>query len=103
MIDRKFKFLAVNPSNGRIVTEDEGVVFLAKDNLFLPTLIFYLGLVMQAKGNDSDEAEALRLMIDRVSDWRVSHPDQLRLPDISGEEERRRLLAPDVETLHVPV
>jgi len=95
MLDRKFKFLAVNPSNGKIFTENEGVVFLAKDDLFPPVLLRYYHLVCDAKGKESDEAKSVWLMLDRVLAWRGDHQDQLKLPDITGEEERQRLLMPN--------
>jgi hypothetical protein len=105
MIDRKFKFLAVNPSNGKVYTENEGVVFLVKDNLFLPMLKEYHLLVCATsiEGADSDEAKSILLMIERAYAWRQNHPDQLKLPDITGEIERQRLLMPNESILDHPV
>jgi hypothetical protein len=102
-IDRKFRFIAVNPSNCKIFSQREGLVLLAKDNLVPATLEFYLSMVCRHKGYQSNEAKGVRLLIDRVEVWREAHMDQCKLPDITGERETRAVLGDGVPVMHHPV
>jgi hypothetical protein len=69
-IDKKFKFLAVNPcKKGVIYTEKDGIVLLAKDDACLPTLNFYLDVCKQL-GADELQLQGIRLLIGRGRDWR---------------------------------
>ena len=102
-IDRKFSFLAVNPGNGKMLTEKEGLVLLAKDDLVPETLNFYLTQVRLFTGAGSVEAKGVRLLIDRVNAWRDAHADQCKLPDITGEKEIRAVLGEAAVVMHHPV
>ena len=42
MIDRKYKILAVNPCSGNIHTEEDSILFLAKDRGVIRMLDTYL-------------------------------------------------------------
>ena len=102
-IDRKFSFIAFNPSNGKMFTEKEGLVLLAKDDLVPETMAFYLSQVRLFVGEESVEAKGVRLLIDRVNAWRDAHVDKCKLPDITGDEETRAVLGEAVEVMHHPV
>jgi hypothetical protein len=91
-IDRKFRFAAFNPYNGKRFTSEDGVVFLAKDTLVVPMLETYLALVGKHIGWGSPEAEAVRLMIGRIVDYQAGHRDLCRLPDLAEGSETEELL-----------
>ncbi|GAB6191127.1 hypothetical protein [Desulfocastanea catecholica] len=102
-IDRKFNFLAVNSTNGKMFTENEGVVLLAKDDLVPETLAFYLSQVRLFVGETSVEAKGVRLLIDRVNAWRDANVSKCKLPDITGEKEIRAALGEAAEVMYHPV
>ena len=64
-IDRKFKFLAINPCKGTIYTEKNAVLFLAKDAGLLPTLDRYLKFCENV-GCDPSHIESVELLMGRV-------------------------------------
>lgn len=39
MIDRKFKFVAVNPCNNKVYTEENAIILCAKDQAVVAALI----------------------------------------------------------------
>lgn len=103
VIDQKFEFLAVNRSNGKVFTNADGMIFLAKDDLFPETLSYYHKLVCLNKGSDSPEAKSIKLMMARVDAWRAAHQKRCKLPDITGEEEEAVLLRPNGPPAQHPV
>lgn len=91
-IDRKFKFLAVNPGNGNIFTDKEGVVFLAKDDCFLPTLKFYLEECIRQEASVA-QITGVNLLIDRVTRWRLENLKRCKTPDVASGKEADIVLA----------
>lgn len=80
-IDKKFRFLAVNPCKaGVIFTEEDGIVLLAKDNACIPTLEFYLE-ECERIGADEIQLEGVRMLIERVRFWRAKYPGKCKVPD----------------------
>lgn len=93
-IDRKFKFLAVNPGNGNIFTNYQGIVFLAKDNALLPTLEFYYQQC-RILGVAKPQLDGIDLLIKRVKKWREANPDRCKIPDVDSGKEEAIVLAPN--------
>jgi hypothetical protein len=94
-IDRKFQFVAFNHYNHKRFTEVDGIVFLAKDKLVVPMLETYLALVGRNVGWASPEAEAVKLMIERVVAYQKRNPEICKLPDLMGGAEVMELTAPN--------
>jgi hypothetical protein len=65
MIDRKFKILAVNPCNGKIYTEENAMLFCAKDLALLGTLHKYMDECIRLNCGE-EHIESIGLLIDRV-------------------------------------
>lgn len=89
VIDRKFKFVAVNPANGHVYTEENAMVFVAKDAAMLDTLEFYKNKC-KALRCDSNQVKSLELLIKRVSKFQSEKA--CHIPDISSEEEVDRCI-----------
>jgi hypothetical protein len=82
-IDKKFRFLAVNPcKKGVIYTEEDGMVLLAKDDACLPTLKFYHDECVRL-GAGLAQVEGIRLLIERVEQWRAKYPNRCKVPDVN--------------------
>ena len=80
-IDRKFRFLAVNPcKKGVIYTEADGIVLLAKDDACLPTLEFYYDECERLKADDL-QLKGIRGLIERVAQWRLDNPEKCAVAD----------------------
>jgi len=77
IVDRKFKFLAVNPCNHNIYTEENAIVFVAKDAGLLPMLDRYLKFCENA-GCDSNHIESVELLMGRI---RTFQGREIKLPD----------------------
>lgn len=84
-LDAKFSGVIFKVKDGSIVPDDEYMVFLAKDNAFLPTLHFYLAECVRI-GADSEHVAAVDRTIKRLISWRQSNPDRLKIPDAKGEK-----------------
>ena len=78
MIDRKFKFVAFNPCKGTVYTEEDAVLFLAKDRVVLPMLRFYRD-ECKIIGCGSEHLESIDLLIGRVK--RFQREEGSRIPD----------------------
>lgn len=84
-IDRKFEIKAINPVSGKEYTEENSVLFLAKDKAFLRTLYFYLEECRKLDSNP-EHLESIRLLIGRVTEFQK---DESKVPDTLGEEINR--------------
>lgn len=82
VIDRKFKFVATNPCKGNVFTEQNAMVFAAKDAALLPTLETYY-FECKKLGCGPEHLESINLLIERVTRFQ-------------GEGENRHI--PDTET-----
>lgn len=87
-IDRKYTILAVNPSSGREHTEEDSVLFLAKDRAFLAILPKYLEECRRL-GSNPDHLASVSLLIDRVTEYQKLHDS--KVPDTVGAEAVRCL------------
>ena len=84
-LDRKFVFRATKTKDATTVTQKEAIIFLAKDNLLVPTLEFYKALCIR-DGVSDVQTKGVGLLIDRIVKWRKANPAILDDPDI-GEVE----------------
>lgn len=84
-IDRKYQINAVNPVSGRIHSENDSVLFLAKDAAFLSVLPQYLEKCKEL-GSNPDHLESISLLIDRVGEFQKTSSD---VPDTLGAEINR--------------
>lgn len=78
MIDRKFKFVAVNPCNQKVYTEENAVVFCAKDTCLPGALEDYKVRCIFEKCNDA-HIESIGLLIERVKEFQKNI--EVKVPD----------------------
>lgn len=88
-IDRKFRFVAVNPCTGSVYTEDTAVVFCAKDACFIPALKAYVQACKEF-GCDSSHIESVTLLLERVKDYQTTV--SVRIPDTNTDCEIDRCI-----------
>lgn len=84
-LDAKFSGVIFKIKDGSIVTDDEYVVFLAKDDAFAETIRFYREACYRL-GSDQAQLDAVDRMIGRLDDWRAANPHRLKVPDAKGEK-----------------
>jgi hypothetical protein len=88
-IDRKFIFTAVNPCNGKFYTEENAIVFCAKDAAVPKMLTEYLKKC-EIIGCDSNHIHSISLLIERVLEYQEKI--EKRVPDTKGECELARCI-----------
>jgi hypothetical protein len=87
-IDKKFRFLAVNPcKKGVIYTEKDGIILLAKDDACYATLKFYYE-ECQRLGADELQLEGIKQLMYRVEEWRANNQDKCKVADTNECEGR---------------
>lgn len=84
-LDRKFIFRAVKTKDLTVVSQREGIIFLAKDDALLPTLNFYRE-ECELRGASKEQIAGIRLLYERVRNWRIANPDKLKVPDVTEDE-----------------
>lgn len=114
-IDKKYRFVAVNPSKHRIAaffmiliaglfklflkdeahTDDDGVVFLARDNAIVMTLNQY-HVNCKYVGADARQLKGIELLTKRVIAWRKANPHKCKVADIDPGAEQRAVLEEDL-------
>jgi hypothetical protein len=82
-IDRKFKFIAINPINRKHYTEKDAVVLCAKDMAVVPALRAYQA-ACEDLGCNQEHIDSIELLITRVSEYQAQV--EARIPDTVGEE-----------------
>ena len=92
-IDRKFRFVAVNPCNGKTYTEDNALILCAKDAALLPTLETYYHECKEL-GCGKDHLESIDLLILRVKKFQAAGKDQdhFHIPDTDTDCEIDRCI-----------
>ena len=65
IIDRKFKFVVTNPCKGTVYTEENAIIFLAKDEA-VPTMLFAYQAECERLGCGPEHIESVELLIGRV-------------------------------------
>ena len=81
-LDAKFYGTILKAKNDQRVTDDEYVVFLAKDNAFAAMLPIYRAKCVEL-GCDAEQIAAVDAMIDRLATWRAANPHKLKNPERS--------------------
>ena len=84
-LDAKFNGVIFKVKDGSIVPDDEYMVFLAKDNAFLPTLCFYRA-ECERIGADKEHIAAVDRTINRLVVWRESNKHRLKTPDAKKDK-----------------
>lgn len=84
-LDHKFHGVVVKNKNGIVVSPDQWMVFLAKDNAVPATLAFY-EQECSRQGAEPAQIEAVRAMRQRVDEWRKAHPELCKAPDVEPGE-----------------
>lgn len=86
-IDRKFKFLAVNPCKARdaIYTDKDGFIFLAKDKYCITALNAYLGALRNDVLVSEAQVKGVELLIERVRNYQELYG--MKVPDVNGYSE----------------
>ena len=79
-LDRKFSGTIVRNKDQRNIPVDQWIVFLAKDDAVLPTLIFYRE-ECEKLGAGREQIDGIADLITRVRNWRIANPDQCKIPD----------------------
>ncbi|HBF42332.1 MAG TPA: hypothetical protein DDW42_01640 [Desulfobacteraceae bacterium] len=87
MIDRKYKILAINPVSGGIHTEDDAILFLAKDLAVIPMLEAYIE-ECELLGCEDTHLDGLNILVERVMKYQKDV--DAKVPDTNrpGEIER---------------
>ena len=84
-LDAKFYGVIRKVKDGSIVPDDQYMVFLAKDQAYYPTLLFYRDRCV-ALGADREHIHAVNRTIVRLEAWRLRNPDKLKVPDAKGDK-----------------
>ena len=78
IIDRKFKFVATNPCKGNVYTEENAIVFCAKDKAVPEMLRAYYD-ECEKIGAEEEHLESVWLLCQRVIDFQTRHGS--KVPD----------------------
>lgn len=68
-----------------VIPPDQFVVFLAKDNAFVPTLEFYYE-ECQRIGASVEQCAAVQVLIAKVKRWREDNPEMCKIADVDPGE-----------------
>lgn len=94
-IDRKFSFNATHNTKGTVHTEEDSVLFLAKDKL-LPDLLGRYEHLCTINGVGSDQIIGVRLLRARVEEYQKNNPEIVKLPDIDEGDEESAVCGPNI-------
>lgn len=94
VIDRKFKFLAVNPCKGTHYDETDGIVFLAKDKA-VPQMLLSYHAECERLGCGEEHLESIELLYGRVIAFQSSV--ESKIPDTETDCEIRRCIGGEVK------
>ena len=84
-LDAKFSGVIFKVKDGSIVTDDQYMVFLAKDDAFPDTLNFYRAKCI-GLGADQEHIAAVDRPIQRLKVWRAANILACKVPDAKGEK-----------------
>ncbi|MDO8357257.1 MAG: hypothetical protein Q7U76_12775 [Nitrospirota bacterium] len=91
MIDKKYKIQAVQAITKAKHTEQDSVLFLAKDKALPATLRFYSEECTRL-GAANDQLQGIELLIGRVEDYQAKHAKKVKVADIAPGKEAKRVL-----------
>lgn len=85
-IDRKYKILGKNPVSGTVHTEEDSILFLAKDAA-VPHMLEAYSRRCQELGCTSHHLKSVQLLHERVLHYQYSDNDgAIKIPDTTLEE-----------------
>lgn len=84
-LDAKFYGDIRKIKNDELLSQDEYMVFLAKDNAFALTLPVYRS-ICKALNADQEHLDAVDKTITRLEIWRKENADKCKTPDAKGEK-----------------
>ena len=87
MIDRKYKILAINPVSGGIHTEDDAILFLAKDLAVAPMLDAYIE-ACALLGCEATHIHGIYRLLERVRAYQQNVMSKIPDTDRPGEVDR---------------
>lgn len=93
-IDRKYRFKAVSVVSGRIHTQVDAVLFLAKDAL-LPALLEKYMELCRDNGVGDSQIKGVALLKDRVMTYQRRNINKVRVPDVGDGKEEKRVCKPN--------
>lgn len=83
-LDAKCSGVIFKVKNGTIVTDDQYMVFLAKDNAFAAILPMYRAKCVEL-GADQEHIAVVDRTILRLGLWRAANASACKVPDAKGE------------------
>jgi hypothetical protein len=83
-IDKKFKFLALNPCTGNYYTQKDAFVMCAKDQAVPATLKTYINECVRLNA-DENQIKSAQLLLKRVLEFQNIFPT--KIPDVSTSRE----------------
>lgn len=89
MIDRKFKFVATNPCKGNVYTEENAMVFCAKDRAVPTMLLAYIEKCKEI-GCGMPHLQSVNLLLQRVIKYQLEVEG--RIPDTESRCEIGRCI-----------
>ena len=89
-IDRKFIFTGINPCNKRVYSEQNAVLFAAKDAVFLEYALPAYLQGCKEKGCGPEHIESIEMLIERVRDFQRESGG--RVPDTETDCEIDRCI-----------
>lgn len=100
-IDKKYKFLAVNPSKGTFFTEDEGFIFKATDKFAVRVLEAYITMLERDNEVGDAQLDSACALKKRVQKFQEDNPDKVMTPDVDMGLEAETVLSPDSTETHL--
>ena len=89
IVDRKFKILAVNPCSGNIYTEENSILFCAKDRALIAALRAYEEECVRIGANE-EHINSIRMLTKRVAYFQTTI--ESKVPDTIGDCELDRCI-----------
>lgn len=87
VLDGKFHGVVVKNKDGSVVTPDQWIVFLAKDNALPATLQFYEQECRRLNAG-SEQIQSVSRLRERLRQWRVDNQSKCKVADTEpGETE----------------
>lgn len=84
-MDSKVHGTLVKNKDGKEIPEDEFIVFRPSDNV-VPEMLNFYRLRLVGHGASTEQIDAVVDLQARVEDWRKSHPERCKVPDVQPGE-----------------
>jgi hypothetical protein len=93
-IDRKYIFRAISINSGKKYTQNNAIIFLAKDELLPSILDKYIELLI-TKNADERQIKGVELLKDRVLTWQRKYEKKVSLPNVQSGKEEKNVCKPN--------